>query len=237
MLLEKEEVEDVTYKGALALTKDYTPTLSCEEELLANKEVLGVSHLVRIVNECKKFLESSKESDESLSNDEKMALATYTHDLRMSAKVEENFYSIFNSKLRKRDTEELKHWKGYLYYLFAALDKLKDLQMTVYRGVRVEADVVQKNYKRGRKVHWSAFSSSTSDVSTARKFSKDSKIIFKLLIQTGKDIQPYSMFAAEKEILLTPNMSFTVAEELHQEQDGYSYVVLIQNVEAATYIV
>ena len=73
-------------------------------------------------------------------------------------------------------------------------------------------------------IHWSGFTSSTTDIKTAKFFAGNSKVIFEIEIKNGKDIQNYSMFKKEKEILLSPNIHFIVKE--HRKENGYLYVCL-----------
>lgn len=65
--------------------------------------------------------------------DERLALALYTYDLKSSGEKEENFYHILNKVIRHRNDDEMMCWRGYLYYFFAALKKIVNVETTVYR--------------------------------------------------------------------------------------------------------
>lgn len=64
-----------------------------------------------------------------------MALALYSCDLGIFANRDENFYFIFNAMLRRRSPHELRKWMGYLYYLKAALAKVPDQKIEVFRYI------------------------------------------------------------------------------------------------------
>ena len=102
--------------------------------------------------------------------------------------------------------------------------------------MRCELGYVNTHYTLSRKIHWSGFSSTTTDVKVAKSFCGPSKIIFSVQIINGKDIQKYSVMKGEKEILLHPNMSFVVITEATQHDDGYWYVSLVQIKDSDTFI-
>jgi len=127
-------------------------------------------------------------------------------------------------------------WQGYMYYLFSALNKLPLLDLIVYRGVKTTNDMIAKEYTIGRKIHWSAFSSTTTDLKVAKSFAGYAKIIFQIGIQTGRNIQPFSVIKMENEILLSPNMTFIVTKTLEQKEDGYYYLHLLQLAGLETFV-
>jgi hypothetical protein len=148
-------------------------------------------------------------------------------------------------------------WGGFLYYLLSALSKLADVQTVVYRGYPDKATVLDK-YKVGRSaacnsetvrvgtpccntthgvptrqvgrpIQWGAFSSTSRDVAVTKQFtSKPDGVIFKLTLCAGKAIQAYSYFAAEAEVLISPQARFTVASAPYEGADGYTYVDMVE---------
>lgn len=223
-----DSVLETTYKGALAVASTYHPTLGCAEYLRSQRAELGVARIDFMLRECEIYLEScSEEMMKPLDVNEMMAIALYTYDLK-EIKPDDNFYFIFNSMLRNRDPHALHIWKGYLYYLFKALQKLPDISVTTYKGATVDHNLIRSNYKKGRKIHWSGFSSTTTDLSIAKRFAAASKLLFRIEVLEGKDIQKFSFFKKEKEILLNPNINFVVTRELELEGDGFYYVNLLQ---------
>jgi hypothetical protein len=102
----------------------------------------------------------------------------------------------------------------------AALRSLPDISQTVYRGIRNLPNL--SRYTGSSKVHWSGFSSTTTQPSVARDtFAGPSGVVFVLRVHNAKDIQPFSWFGTtEGELLLNPNMEFLVTKELHTPADG-----------------
>jgi len=231
--LDSQNFVDTTYRGALELASEYKPTKTCLEEILVLSQ--EVPRLDYIILDCKKYLDSSNE-DKTLNKDERMALALYSYDLGMKCERSQNFYHVLNSVLQKRNNELMAAWRGYLFYFFSALRKINNQEITVYRGINCDIEFIKKNYTKAKKIHWSAFSSTTTDVTIARSFCHKSKMIFKLEILNGKDIRKYSVIKGEKEILLHPNMSFIVTKTARLESDGYWYVDLLQTADADTFI-
>jgi len=231
-LKDNTNLENTDYQGVLTFLKTYQTTRSCLEEVLDQSEenpgiIAQVPQLKHILNESKEFLDSAS-NEFNLSTDERLALALYTYDLGIGSKQEENFYFQLNACLRTRANGPMRAWQGYLHYLFQALSKLEDKKLTLYRGVNTDREAVKEQYKVGKKVHWSSFSSSTFDLSVAKRFAWRSKIIFRMKILNGKDILKYSVIKGEQEILLLPNLKLLVSGELEDDKDGYSYVDLTQ---------
>ena len=84
-------------------------------------------------------------------------------------------------------------------------------------------------YADGSQILWDAFSSATKDLALAKQFvkSKNDGIIFKIKTYHGKDISPYSMVAAESEVLLDPRLRYVVARSAYIEED-YKFIDLIE---------
>ena len=81
----------------------------------------------------------------------------------------------------------------------------------------------------GREIHWSAFSSATTDENIARAFATrgSNGVLFKIYVFNAKDISHYSVLQGENEMLLSPNMNFFVAQ-VCTEPSGLLVVDLIQ---------
>ena len=88
---------------------------------------------------------------------------------------------------------------------------------------------VEREYKLGRPVQWGAFTSTTTDFAAAKGFVTDraAGVIFKIAISSGRDINAYSFFPQEGEVLLSPNSRFVVSS-LPYERDGYTIVDLVE---------
>ena len=70
----------------------------------------------------------------------------------------------------------------------------------------------------------------------AKNFSTNTKLLFKIDIFNGKDIQEYSVISSEREILLHPNMNFIVTKEAYQIGNGYNMIELLQLANFEKYI-
>ena len=170
---------------------------------------------------------------EKLDEDSLVALVAYTLDNRGTR--ESNIYFACNLALRERDTNPtaFNSWKGYLFYLMRALDILPPQTLTVYRGIATPQglDAMEQNYQPGRPVQWRSFTSTSSDVKSCKLFVKDKDhgVIFKIDVVSGRDIQEYSRFSGEREILLTPNTRFVVTRALYRDEEGYACIDLVES--------
>jgi len=99
----------------------------------------------------------------------------------------------------------------------------------VFRGIPDDNNIISTNYDNGRIIHWSAYSSSTIDISEAKTFATTNGVIMEItLIDSGKIISEFSPFPNEKEVLLSPNLEFIVQNKVNKRSDGYYYVELLQ---------
>jgi hypothetical protein len=90
-----------------------------------------------------------------------------------------------------------------------------------------KADIL-KQYKVGRPIQWGAFASTSTNVEVSKGFtSKDDGILFKITVTCGKDINKYSFFPSEGEILLSPSHRFLVSSAPY-DLDGFTVIELVQ---------
>jgi hypothetical protein len=209
------------------------PIRNCHDELLRPELCAVVPRMDVLVEDVEfKALQLAYEDlPVQLPPNEMAAVIAYTYDSQ-SGKAEGQLYYELNKALRKRKPEERKQtlamWGGFLYYLLSALAKLEDVQTVVYRGYPDKATVVEK-YTVGRPIQWGAFSSASRDVAVTKQFTnKANGVIFKLTLCAGKAIQAYSYFAAEAEVLISPQARFTVASAPYEGADGYTYVDMVE---------
>ena len=127
-------------------------------------------------------------------------------------------YKRFNEALRSEDAAQFIPWRPFYYHLMKSIRGLLDVKDTVYRGINGLPHL--ERYTDGSKIHWSGFSSTSSDATAAAQFAAGGGIVFVLKVHNAKDIRPFSWFgAAEGELLLSPNMEFLVTKELHDPTD------------------
>ena len=147
------------------------------------------------------------------------AVALYTFDFRGND-FEFNPYRIINKALAFSNEAELRRASGLLYIVMCSLRKLpRCTGKTLYRGVRGGVDV--SSYKEGSTVVWRGLSSTSPDMSVTKAFLAKSSdngnvkgTLFVIENGWGYDIQQYSLFPEETEILLEPERRFYVQSVL-----------------------
>ena len=147
--------------------------------------------------------------------------------------------------------ELVKTWGGYMYYMMKGLEQLPDFSGVCWRGYNhgSKADILSE-YKVGRPIQWGAFTSVTTrsalharlcwckhqtaeqtalccSVAAAKGFAPKTRVVFKITVTSGRDINAYSFFPQEGEILLSPSHRFTVSSE-PREEGGYTFIDLVQ---------
>jgi hypothetical protein len=231
MLLEHEAAI-----GILPTTQwsDVAPSRSCAAELRENQEIRAKLPLVDTIADDVDmkvmelpFLEPPLPVQ--LPADELYSLVAYTHDT--GSKREDNLYYQLNAQLRKRGAADrqnvLKSWGPFVHFALKGMQRLPDFKGDVYRGYPDKATTLTQ-YKLGRPIQWGAFTStSTSFAATMGFTDKSTGVIFKIKVTSGKDINPYSFFPCEDEILLSPNHRFIVTCDPY-EMDGYTIIDMVQ---------
>ena len=215
------------YRGLLVQLKGYTPPKSCREHMLEDLPAAlpGVAHLASIVINSAEIAPALP-NPHGLSADEVLAVVAYTADA--GSGKENSFYYHINNVLRQRKNESLRLLKPYLAYFMGAMGKLPAVKATVYRGVPIYSDASDElqKYEEGTKVHWSAFTSTSTDVESALEFRERGRpfIMFKIRVRNGRILSDYSLFPKENEVLLSPNSRFVVYQSYFAVMDGSSFV-------------
>ena len=178
----------------------------------------------RIVKACgnaTEFVEADKKLLEGFAKEDAAAVAMYTYDFGFK-RFEKNPYRIINRSLVGRNYAALQKASGILYLMMSALRKLPRVTgITLYRGVRSGMKMSISHYHEGNTITWPALSSTSPDMKATKAFlaegSKTGKAKGTLFIIEdgwGYDIQPYSLFPSEAEILLEPERQFKVISVL-----------------------
>ena len=155
---------------------------------------------------------------EGFTAEDAAAVALYTYDLGHGG-FENNPYRLLNKALTGTTNEGLRKVRGLLYLVMCALRKLPRVRgETLYRGVRSAVD--NSEYKVGSVITFQGFSSTSTNMNTVKNFllsvddmdngKKSTGTLFVIEDGWGYDIQPYSLFPNEREILLEPGMYFCV---------------------------
>ena len=161
---------------------------------------------------------------EGFTEDDAAAIAMYTYDFGAS-EFECNPYRIINLSLVERNFSLLQKVSGMLYLVMTALRKLPRVTgVSLYRGVRSKVNLDEDHYHEGNTVTWPALSSTSPDMKATKTFlakgSKSKKAKGTLFIIEngwGYNIQPYSLFPGETEILLEPERQFKVTSVIQAE--------------------
>jgi hypothetical protein len=112
----------------------------------------------------------------------------------------------------------------------AGLAKLPDAPPTeTYRGLALTPTELD-GYKKGNKAPpWAAFSSTSTNRGLAEGYAKEEArkrqgkvpVLMISIVTQGKDIQPLSLYGAEREILVLPGAEFTVTQDPIQKNGVY----------------
>ena len=224
----------IEYKGPLKVPDSYLPARSCEEHMLQYFPLAlpGVQQLALIVEESQRIasdrLSRLAMGALRLTEDEALAVASYTFDLGVYSEHDgaDNLCNQLNDCLRKRTANNIALLKPYLAYLQRALAKFPVVETTVYLGIPAKSlDIVREKYKKDTRVHWSAFTSTSTHIATAKQCAEgQGGIIFRIDVMNGRCLSLYSYSMSEEEILLSPNSAFVVKAECHLNEDGYMQV-------------
>ena len=125
-------------------------------------------------------------------------------------------------------------WGVFMHYIMGAMAKLPRVEGVCYRGYPDKATAVAQ-YKPGRPIQWGAFASTSTDFGAAKSFTNQAMgIVFKITVTDGRDINAYSFFPAEAEVLLSPSHKFFVSSAPY-ERDGYTLIDMVQQ-DGSTFI-
>jgi len=145
-----------------------------------------------------------------LTEDEIGAINLYTQDC---------IYGILNQRLREADRKAIQPFFPYLKLLLTAINKLPKKESTVWRGVKCD---LSSDYKTGLRITWWAFSSCTLQVDVLEDETflgtTEKRTLFSLHTKVGVEIQQYSMFKKEAEVLLPPGIRLEVTGVLKQKE-------------------
>jgi hypothetical protein len=166
----------------------------------------------------------------ALSEDELVALAAYSHS--HGAGQAGNLYFELNNALRRRGKEDraalIAGWGVYMHYIMGAMAKLPRMEGVCYRGYPDKATAVAQ-YKVGRPIQWGAFTSTSTNFGATAGFTNQaSGVIFKIAVTDGRDINAFSFFPQEAEVLLSPEHRFHVSSAPY-ERDGYTIIDMVQD--------
>ena len=231
--MKSDEETAVTMLATVKWT-EVKPQKTCVSELLTNGDIRAVVPKIDMIADDvrMKVLELQfAPGPVKLEDDCLAAIAAYTHDLMQQVKTGNVYYEL-NQMLRKRGPADravlMRTWAGYMYYMMVGLGRLPDFQGVCWRGYNHGSkEDILRTYALGRPIQWGAFTSVTTSRDAAKEFAPDTHVVFKITVTSGRDINPYSFFPQEGEILLSPNHRFTVSSAPYEEA-GYTFIDMVQ---------
>lgn len=205
--VEPEPSASGRYQGKLRVPKGYRPVSDCRMELLKAGDSLLVPQLADIVEDITTRLEQDGVARDAADYNTRFAFFAYTYEASF-LEPHQQLYFVLNAALRSREDKKFKAWTPFIYYLNKALDGLPNVATTVYKGMRGAQKHIGM-YDGTKRVHWSGFSSTTTEVAVAKEFAGPQGLVLKIAVLNAKDVQPYSWFDKEEsEMMLSPNMEF-----------------------------
>lgn len=217
--------------------EDIRPTRSLLEEIRGNHlirtacpRIDSIADDVEVKATELRFDEDAEQLAQLMDDNCLAAIVAYTHD---TGRKDGSLYFELNNSLRERtiDGREtvMRTWGVVAHFVLKGLSRLEAVCSVVYRGLP-EKETVLKQYKLGRPIQWGAFTSTSLSRDTAKRFlagSKDSSIILKIVVTTGRKLGPLSFFPSEDEVLLSPRCRFVVSS-LPYTEDGYTFLELVE---------
>ena len=132
-------------------------------------------------------------------------------------------YSILNNALRDHtDVEGKKAFLPYLKLLLTGLNKLPLVRAKVYRGIKADVHDVYSQLEN-KVFTWWAFSSTTTRQTLAKAFLHGSESTLFTIDAIGVDIDAFSSFPGEQEVLLLPGTLLTVESGVVADAGYWSY--------------
>jgi hypothetical protein len=151
---------------------------------------------------------TSPHLDNGMSIHEIAALNLYTQE--STPKRENSVYWLLNKCLRDPKREGIQPFLGYIRLLFEAFSKLQPYDTTkqLYRAINSK---ISTDNQSDQKIRWWAFSSASCSVEMLAGFAGGATpTVFSFRCSRGFDISPYSLYPAEREILIVPPIQFKV---------------------------
>ena len=123
---------------------------------------------------------------------------------------EDSVFCVYNAAMRGRSLENVERWADYSFLLNSALDKLPSIECDVYRGLDQPLTQVSHEFKEGAIVWLPSVTSTTTERDTALgQFGKSGSsrpgTLLKIHVVAAKNIQVFSVFPNESELLLACN--------------------------------
>jgi len=192
---------------------DQTPQVSFAE---ACKPLMFIVELGRMMTLCIAMVRKRKASGEiDLNFPEDLAcmLSLYSASWTVAA---QSFYHMMNGALRTEDRSQVKPWYSALCLMCTAVKALQPVTGILYRGVRGN---LASKYQKGDRVVWWAWSSCTAELNVLENEDflgqTGERTLFEIRDAVGFDIQQFSWYKKEAEVLLPPGTEVVVTGSLN----------------------
>jgi NAD:arginine ADP-ribosyltransferase/Folate receptor family len=214
--LKEEDGRTKNPLGARFNARDRTPLPSFETAL--EPVLLAHPDIEQCLKICKSHAMDLQDDLPQLNFDQIAVLVLYTME---SYPPESSFYVQVNGALRNADRSAVSPFEDIVFLLLSALRELPPSSChTVVRGVKLSSEDLSVRIKEGREFQWSGFSSTSKSVSTMKTFlgKDDARTLFMLSLTQGdaREIDQFSLYPSETEVLLPPNSRFRVDGVLDQ---------------------
>jgi hypothetical protein len=190
------------------------PKVSLEEAIAAS----GVDGLDDDVYEAHRF--ASTTPDDTLDAEEVASAHFYSRQTP--------FYSSMNKALHSRTRSEAKKFFPYLRLMLGGLFKCPLEYNTLKRGIRDPTDQLHRQVRGQVPFYWWGFTSTSEQLGETDQFLGQNEAMLFVIAGAGVNIQRFSAFPDEKEILLLPGSLLNVESSL--TRSGLTIVQLTQQV-------
>jgi hypothetical protein len=138
------------------------------------------------------------------------------------------FYSSMNKALHSRTRSEAKKFFPYLRLMLGGLFKCPLEYSTLKRGIRDPTDQLHRQVRGQAPFYWWGFTSTSEQLGETDQFLGQNESMLFVIAGAGVNIQRFSAFPDEKEILLLPGSLLNVESSL--TRSGLTIVQLTQQV-------
>jgi hypothetical protein len=161
------------------------------------------------------FVDLRSQGNSPLPRDEKIAIWTYTSS--------DGWYQVINEELWEGNASQ--EVTDFSFVLDVSLSKTSSIEGTVFRGYTADdLDDFLEGYAIGTVREFAAFTSTTKEMNQAFV----GNVLFVISAHSGHDIEPFSAYPYEREVLFGTNSNFRV---LAVEKSGDSAVIELEQVE------
>ena len=194
------------------------------EDLIVETLETAIEPLIGILSNLESHAYTAKERckkppPDGLTVDESAAIMLYTMSWIPRNKC---LYDVLNATLRSEDRDKLEPWFPYLKLFLTALSRLPSQERTVFRGIKLN---LSESYLNKKSIIWWGFTSCTStiDVLQSELFlgKTETRTMFAIECQSGKDIKNHSYYKSENEILIPAATHFKIIGYLDQGSGLY----------------